>query len=137
MPVEIHSPDLNRLPGIETAAQKEWPFKEWDWLETLKLLSSYAEGSLCGGENKKEFVDRITKAIWKANGGYCKVLVSTTCLEDIPTDDYELAEDDFVRWSKAESMSIIADTPEKDISLLTSEGGNYHGTLIPTLSFQQ
>lgn len=122
--VEVHSPDLNRLFDIETAAQKEWPFKEWDWLETLKLLSVYAEGSLCCGENKEEFVNRLTKAIWKANGGYCQVLVSATCLEDIPTDDYELTQDDFFRWSKAESIPIIADTPEKDISLSTSEGGN-------------
>jgi len=124
MSVEVHSPDPNRLPDIETAAQKEWPFKEWDWLETLKLLSSFAEGSLCGGENKAEFVNRLIKAIWKANGGYCQVLVSVTCLEDIPTDEYELTEEDFVRWSKAESTPITADTPQKDISLSTSEGGS-------------
>lgn len=98
--VEVRKPDPTRLREIEIAAEKEWQFDEWILLEDQKLISSFAESSLSGGEGEKEFADRLTKAIWKANGKYCQVLISATCLDDLPTNLYELTEVDFADWSK-------------------------------------
>lgn len=98
--VEVRKPDPTRLREIEIAAEKEWPFDEWIWLEDQKLISSFAESSLSGGEDEKEFAGRLTKAIWKANGQYCQALISATCLDDLPTNLYELTEVDFADWSK-------------------------------------
>jgi hypothetical protein len=33
--------------------------------------------------------------VWKANGGYCSVTVSATCLEDLPCYSYEFSESDY------------------------------------------
>lgn len=106
MSVEVRSPNPARVRDIETAAQIDWPFTEWTWSEAEKLLSSYAESSLSGGEGEEEFADRLTKAIWKANGEFCRVLVSATCLDDLPINLYELKKDDFVRWLKAETVRV-------------------------------
>lgn len=100
MSVEVRKPKPSRLRDIEIAAEQEWPFTEWIWFESQKLNSSYAEGPLCGGETEKEFSHRLTKAIWKANGGYCPVKVSATCLNEIPQNEYELTRADYSKWSK-------------------------------------
>ena len=54
-----------------------------------------AEGNLCGGENEHEFADRLARAIWKANGGYCYVAVRATNLENMPYETYSYDEDDY------------------------------------------
>lgn len=79
MRVEVYHPDPRRLRDIEIAAGNVWSFDEWFWFESEKLKSSYAEGSLCGGETEKQFSDRLTKEIWRANRRYCHVVVSVTC----------------------------------------------------------
>ena len=98
--VDVHKPDPSRLRDIEVAAEEEWPFGEWYFFESIRLASSYAEGSLCNGETEEEFSARLTKAIWKANGGYCKVIVSATCLDELPAHGYELTKRDYAKWSK-------------------------------------
>lgn len=102
MSVEVRNANPARVHDIEISAKKEWPFEERNWYEADKLMTSYSESSLSGGESEDEFADRLTKAIWKANSGYCQVLVYATCLDDLPINLYELKKDDFANWSKAD-----------------------------------
>ncbi len=121
MSVEVRKPNPARLRDIEIAAKQEWPFEEWTWSENQKLMNSYAESSLSGGESEDEFADRLTKAIWKANGRYCPVLVYATCLDDLPINHYELKKDDFAKWVKAEGNQVAS---SGDAVSSLSEGGN-------------
>lgn len=59
------------------------------------------DGQLCGGESEDEFAERITKAIWQANGQFCSVEVCATYLEDLPCEQYQLDRDDYDRLRKA------------------------------------
>ncbi|GEM_PF-1558989 len=124
MSVEVHKPNPACVHDVEIAAKNEWPFNEWNWSEADKLMSSYAESSLSGGEGEDEFADRLTKAIWKANGGYCPVLVYAACLDDLPINFYELKKEDFANWSKADGNQVASDNSSGDTVSPSSEAGN-------------
>lgn len=124
MSVEVRKPNPARLRDIEIAAEQEWPFEEWTWFEKQKRMTSYAESSLSGGEGENEFADRLTKAIWKANGGYCPVLVYATCLDDLPLNLYELKKNDFANWSKANGNHVASGASSGDAVSPLSKGGN-------------
>ena len=50
---------------------------------------------LCGGETDQQFAERLTRAIWIANGGSCEIEVNATYLEDLPHEDFSFDESDY------------------------------------------
>jgi len=64
-------------------------------------MQASAEHSLAGGESEEEFTERLAVAIWRANGGFCEVVVSATFLENLPYEIHMLDEDDYERLMKA------------------------------------
>ncbi len=106
MQVKILEPVPDRIPAIQRAAELEWDFEEWFDTDSLRIMptdyrrtiSSEAYGNLCGGETPDEFAQRLARAIWVANGGYCEVRVYAMDLDNIPTDDCSLNEDDYAEW---------------------------------------
>jgi hypothetical protein len=83
------------LDAIKKAAEEEWPFE--DWHESAGTWTSYAEGYLCGGECDEEFAERLSKAVWRANGAFCEVQVRAFFLKELPVESHSLSKDDYVR----------------------------------------
>lgn len=108
--IAISKFNKEKIDEIEEAAGEEWSGLNDDWSNpnTLKTpdpepsLSSYSEGYFCSGEDEEEFINRITKAVWKANGGFCIISISATCLEDLPFNSYELDKDDYDQFVEDE-----------------------------------
>jgi hypothetical protein len=101
MDVEITEHDPARSHAITAAADAEWSFGEWSEGERLDaaelLLTASGDGWLCGGESEAQFTERLSLAIWKANGCYCKVVVSATLLEMQPYKTHSLDQSDYER----------------------------------------
>ena len=76
MSVEIIGFRPDRTDAIEAAANQEWNFA--DWFISEETLFASAEGSLCGGESEEDFAERLSLAVWRANGEYCDVTVNAT-----------------------------------------------------------
>lgn len=100
MNVEISGHDADKTAAIKDAATREWEFNDWDVYDGK--LTANADGSLCGGETEKQFAERLSVAVWAANGKFCNVSIDATYLENLPCETYSLDEDDFERL-KAES----------------------------------
>ena len=84
-----------RRKAIKKAAEQNWPF---DWFtDSPTLLEGMGESSLCGGEGEHEFAERLARAIWQAQGGYCEVIVTATYLENPPHEDFAFDEEDWLR----------------------------------------
>lgn len=81
--------------AITEAASNEWHFEEWT--NTDDQIYAYAEDNLCGGETEEQFTERLTVAIWRANGAYCEVSVDATYLESLPFETHSLGEADYAR----------------------------------------
>ena len=102
MQVELEGYQKHRIKEIESAVNDLWPFEEWierkHWGHGRPiLLAKYTENNLGSGQEEGEFADTVAKAIWKANGGYCKVSVDLTYLEDLPAATYLRDKGDFER----------------------------------------
>lgn len=98
MDVEITKCDLSRKEKIIEAANDEWDFEDW---YADEYLGASGRSNLCGGESEEEFVVRLSRAVWKANGAYCPVRVTATYLEDLPTEQHLLKEDEYEQAKKA------------------------------------
>jgi hypothetical protein len=98
MGIEIERYSPKCVDAIKAAAENEWPFSKWYGQEGT--LNALAEGSLCGGESEKEFTERLSLAIWQANGAYCEVTVNATYLEELPYEIHYINEDDYERLIK-------------------------------------
>jgi hypothetical protein len=96
MAVSISNFDPTKRRPIRKAAKSIWPFTGWDTDDT-GAIRSYGKSQLFGGESEEQFTERLTVAIWKANGGYCEVVVDATYLESLPYDTHSLNEDDYKR----------------------------------------
>ena len=81
---------------IKAAAQEVWPFADW-WDGEDGSLNASAEDYLCGGETEEQFTERLSVAIWRANGAYCDVTVDATYLESLPYETHCLDETDYAR----------------------------------------
>ena len=100
MLVHVREADPDRVDDIKEAAEAEWNFADWHPLSLEgepPVFMAYAEDQLAGGEAEEEFADRLTVAIWRANGRYCEVEVRATYLEEIPFESYTRDEDDYQR----------------------------------------
>ena len=95
MTVEIKGYLPEKANVVREAAASLWGFA--DWYDQGDALTASAEGSLCGGETEEEFAERLSVAIWQANGGFCQVSLDATFLECLPRESYCLIEDDYAR----------------------------------------
>ena len=93
MYVAISGHVASNTTAIKDAAGGEWEFDAWD--EWDGKLTASADGHLGGGETEKQFVERLSMAVWRANGLFCDVVIHATYLEDLPCETYSLDEDDF------------------------------------------
>ncbi len=103
MHVEISGFNPEKRDAIHRAAEKEWPFEDWDMFsrkDAGACDSACTEGSLCGGESDEEFAKRLTAAIWQANEAYCQVTVQAIYLEDLPHEDYCFEQADYQEWQQ-------------------------------------
>ncbi len=95
MTVMINGANPARIRGITAAANREWAFEDWDTRDDFLMAS--ADDQLCGGQTEEDFVQRMAKAIWRANGGPCRIEVTATALEDPPRKSYCFDENDYRR----------------------------------------
>ena len=96
MVLNVSGHNQEKSEEIMEAANKHWEFD--DWSNYNNELSASGESSLTGGESEEEFAERITEAIWKANGKFCTVQVDATYLEDLPCETYSFDEEDYQRF---------------------------------------
>jgi len=90
MDVTVSDYDKLKAKEIVAALAEEWPSLQEGLVDCLDYdeLSAYGEGRLGGGESEDEFSARVAKAVWTANGKYCRVEVRCTYLEDLPYERY-------------------------------------------------
>ena len=84
MTISDHNPAL--VEEIKAAAKEVWPFTEWN--DGDESLRAYAEDSLCAGETEEQFTERLSAAIWQANGCRCTVSVNATYMEGLPYETH-------------------------------------------------
>lgn len=101
-----HKPD--RADAVTNAAAEEWPFEDWwggnDGDNNDHSLHASGRDCLYGGESEEEFTERLSLAVWKANGAFCSVVVDATFLEDLPCETHTLDESDYARLMAAEEV---------------------------------
>ncbi len=112
MGVEVSGHDAAKVAEIQAAAEQEWPLADWWFAGDDDAATMHASGqsSLCGGETEEEFTERLSLAIWRANGGYCRVSVDATYLENLPYETHELDEADYARLIQGDRNSSKVDT---------------------------
>jgi hypothetical protein len=96
MGVEISGYDAEKESQIKQAAGNQWPFEDW-WSSGEGDLRASAQDSLCGGESEEQFTERLSVAIWRANGGFCEVVVNATYLDELPYEIHSLDQADYDR----------------------------------------
>jgi hypothetical protein len=95
MSVEISGHRPQQADAVRAAAASLWNFADWD--EKDGVLMSSARENLCGGESEEQFAERVSVAVWRANGAYCDVTVDATYLESIPHKTHSLDQADYAR----------------------------------------
>ena len=100
MTVEISGHDPEKVSEIQAAAEEEWPFEDW-WSSDERRHASVRAGLICGGETEEQFTERLSVAIWRANGGFCEVVVNATYLEELPYEIHTLDQADYERLIQA------------------------------------
>ena len=112
MSVEVSEHDPAKMAQIQEAAEGEWPFD--DWFDSGENLTASGQANLSGGETEEEFTERLSLAIWRANGGYCRVSVDATYLENLPYETHELEESDYARLIEAKHDQDTGETKDED-----------------------
>jgi hypothetical protein len=109
MSVEISGHDPTKVPHIQAAAGSQWPFDDWSLSsekdQDTAAMHASAQHNLCGGESEEQFTERLSMAIWRANGRYCEVTVDATYLESLPYETHALSETDYARLMLKEVRS--------------------------------
>ncbi len=100
MAIEISGIERERRKNVRKAVQKEWNIEVFDFDRRDAFASG--QGSLCGGESEEEFAERLTRAIWQANGAYCQMAVKVTYLEEIPFETYSFDRKAYQRFRRME-----------------------------------
>ena len=96
MTVMIIGADPGRVDAVKQAAEAQWPFEDW-LVDPEGVLTASAEDRLCGGETDEEFAQRLTQAIWAANGAFCRVGTITSIPIANLYDTYCFDQDDYRR----------------------------------------
>ena len=121
MELDISGHVPQNLDAIKKAAAEEWPFE--DWREFAGAWTSSAEGYLCGGEGDEEFAERLSKAIWLANGTFCEVQVRAFFLEELPVESYSFGKDDYLRLMGRRKSNPKGSAPSRNRSSAKNRGG--------------
>lgn len=105
MDVEVRKYDTSKMEAIVDACNGEWEFNIEGPTDLIGdgSLRGTGESHLCSGESEEEFTQRLSKAVWKANGGFCEVYVRCCYLENIPCESYEYDEETFKEMTKESS----------------------------------
>ena len=96
MGVEILGYAPEKEDQIKQAAEGVWPFADWSSSGDGNLQAS-AQDSLGGGESEEQFTERLSVAIWRANGSFCEVVVNATYLDNLPYETHTLDQEDYDR----------------------------------------
>lgn len=104
MSLEIENVSKEKSSSVQEAADLEWNFDGDEWRFEDGTMAASGEGELAGGELEKGFADRLAKAIWKANGGFCLVRVYATCMEDLPFETHERGRENYDTFMKEERV---------------------------------
>ena len=89
-----------RREALRRACAVEWAFREEDFSDcpaddgAKLLLQASALGSLYGGETAADVIERLERAVWRANGEMCHVDVEAECFggaqgESVFQSEYE------------------------------------------------
>lgn len=103
MTVEIKGFNRGKIIDIKIAASAEWGFPINGWYvvdqqdDQIQAMGVTGRSNLCGGEDEEEFAERLARAIVKANGGPCGVIVRATYLDDQPYEEYTFDKEDYER----------------------------------------
>ena len=99
MSIKIDGVQKEHIHEIMEICEDEWNFKEWDVYKNKEnntvVLSSYGQGSLCGGEAEEEFAYRLTETIWTKLGYFVNIRIGTTYLEAAPFEEYTFTKEDY------------------------------------------
>ena len=97
MDVEVMKYDTEKVDAVVDALNGEWEFNVEGPTDLIgdEALGGTGESCLCGGESEEEFAQRVSKAVWAANGGFCEVYIRCYDLENIPCQTYEYDEETF------------------------------------------
>ena len=88
MTVEVGGHQRTRENEIKRVCMVEWAFRNEDFFHRLaddgqhQLLEASALGTLYGGEDADDIIQRIERAVWRANSGMCHVDVRTVNIGD-------------------------------------------------------
>ena len=98
--VEIEEFNKSQREQIQEACSEEWgfgkdAFQDFERGDGTRGMEAVAQDRLCGGETEEEFAARMAAAIWKANSGYCRVVVNTLYLEELPYVAYPMEEEEY------------------------------------------
>jgi len=114
MTFHVENFDPGKADAIMAAVNEEWGDENGSWREDAcckagspERLVVVGDGNLCAGESEEEFTDRVSAAIWAANGGFCEVAVHATCLEELPYTTHWRTADDFDRWQEEERKATL------------------------------
>ncbi len=120
MSVEIGEYDHAKTAEIRAAAEQQWPFDDWtfsgDENQPDVEMRASAQHWLCGGEDEEQFTERLVVAIWRANGGYCCVVVDATYMENLPYETHTLDESDYARLIQGEHAAM-QENPENETQI--------------------
>ena len=112
MSVAVSGHNAAQGEKIKAAAEAEWSFE--DWFDSGEELTASGEGQLCGGETEEEFTERLSLAIWRANGAFCTVTVDATYLEYLPYESHCLDEADYARLVAGGPKSLPGESEDED-----------------------
>ena len=89
-----------RKSAIIGACCRVWEFVpdcfSWDG----STLTAENEGFFTAGMLESELAEKLAQTIWEANQGYCEVTVTTTYLEEPPTETYRMGRKQFRAWNE-------------------------------------
>ena len=95
--IRISNYNTHEKVMIQRSDEEYWVFDEGDWFVGETYMANYAEGNL-SGKACEDLTEEITKAIWLANGTFCRVELGFTLLEDLPKEYFELDEGAYEQW---------------------------------------
>ena len=81
--------------AIRKAAEEEWGFDHKEWRENEDETWNRGRDDLASDEDEESFSQELAETVWKANGGFCWVEVSTLYLDDLPYRVQEFGKEEF------------------------------------------